>query len=106
MSMFFVFSFFFFYFFAFVFICLTVCFSLSSLESQSSWIRRDDGKNRARDGCNESDQRHADKKLSSSLYYVHGMKMTDESMSLNMVRNVAVGERSISQTSSIVTWVC
>ena len=34
----------------------------------------------------------ADKKLSSSLYYVLGLTMTDESKSLKLVRDVAVGE--------------
>ena len=38
---------------------------------------------------------NADKKLSSSLYYVLGLTMTDESKSLKMVRNVAVGEGAI-----------
>ena len=38
----------------------------------------------------------ADKKLSSSLYYVLGLTMTDESKSLKIVRNVAVGEGGIS----------
>ena len=37
----------------------------------------------------------ADKKLSSSLYYVLGLTMTDESKSLKIVRNVAVGEGAI-----------
>ena len=35
----------------------------------------------------------ADKKLSSSLCYVLGLIITDESKSLNIVRNVAVGRR-------------
>ena len=56
-----------------------------------------------------------DKKLSSSLYYVLGVTMTDESKALKIVRIVAVGEGAIAlhmllagirQTSSIVTWVC
>ena len=34
----------------------------------------------------------ADKKLSSSLYLVLGLTMTDESKSLKIVRNVAFGE--------------
>ena len=37
----------------------------------------------------------ADKKLSSSLYNVLGRTMTDESKSLKIVRNVAVGEDAI-----------
>ena len=37
----------------------------------------------------------ADKKLSSSLYFVLGLTMTDESKSLKIVRNVAVGEGAI-----------
>ena len=39
--------------------------------------------------------KYADKKLSSSLYYVLGLTITDESKSLHMVRNVAVGEGAI-----------
>ena len=38
---------------------------------------------------------NADKKLSSSLYYVLGLTMTYESKSLKIVRNVAVGEGAI-----------
>ena len=38
---------------------------------------------------------NADKKLSSSLYYVLGLTMTDESKSLKIVRNVAVREGAI-----------
>ena len=57
---------------------------------------------------------NADKKLSSSLYYVLGLTMTDESKPLKIVRNVAVGDGAIAphkllaayQTQSIVTWVC
>ena len=37
----------------------------------------------------------ADKKLSSSVYYVLGLTMTDESKSLKIVRNAAVGEGAI-----------
>ena len=37
----------------------------------------------------------ADKRLSSSLYYVLGLTMTDESKSLKIMRNVAVGEGAI-----------
>ena len=37
----------------------------------------------------------ADKKLSSSLYYVLGLTMTDESKSLKIARNMAVGEGAI-----------
>ena len=37
----------------------------------------------------------ADKKLSSSLYYGLGLTMTDESKSLKIVRNVAVGDGAI-----------
>ena len=37
----------------------------------------------------------ADRKLSSSLYYVLGLTMTDESKSLKIVRNVVVGEGAI-----------
>ena len=57
---------------------------------------------------------NADKKLSSSLYYVLGLTMTDESKPLKIVRNVAVGDGAIAphkllaayHTQSIVTWVC
>ena len=38
---------------------------------------------------------NADKKLSSSLYYVLGLTMTDESKTLKIVHNVAVGEGAI-----------
>ena len=38
---------------------------------------------------------NADKKLSSSLYYVLGLTMADESKSFKTVRNVAVGEGAI-----------
>ena len=37
----------------------------------------------------------ADKKLSSSLYYVHGLPMTDKSKSLKIVRDVSVLEGAI-----------
>ena len=37
----------------------------------------------------------ADKKLSSSLYFVLGLTMTDESKSLKTVRNVGVGKGAI-----------
>ena len=37
----------------------------------------------------------ADKRLSSSLYYVLGLTMIDESKSLKIVRNVVVGEGAI-----------
>ena len=37
----------------------------------------------------------ADKKLSSLLYYVLGLTMTDESKSLKTICNVAVGESAI-----------
>ena len=37
----------------------------------------------------------AEKKLSSSLYYVLGLTMIDESKSLKIVRNVAVGDAAI-----------
>ena len=46
----------------------------------------------------------ADKKLSSSLYYVLGLTMTDESTSLKIVRNVAVGEGAIALHSLLAEY--
>ena len=37
----------------------------------------------------------AEKKLSSSLYFVLGLTMTDESKALKIVRNVPVGEGAV-----------
>ena len=45
---------------------------------------------------------HADKKLSSSLYDVLGLTVTDENKSLKIVRNVAVGEGVIAPHKLLV----
>ena len=47
---------------------------------------------------------HADKKLSSSLYDVLGLTMTDESKSLKIVRNVAVREVAIALHKLLVEY--
>ena len=47
---------------------------------------------------------HADKKLSSSLYDVLGLTVTDESKSLIIVRNVAVGKGAIALHKLLVEY--
>ena len=47
---------------------------------------------------------HADKKLSSSLYDVLGLTVTDENKSLEIVRNVAVGEGAIALHKLLVEY--
>ena len=46
----------------------------------------------------------ADKKLSSSRYYVFGLTMTDESKSLKIVRNLSVGEGAIAFHNLLAEW--